>query len=88
MRCLSWSTTVARALSPQTDLIAVPDAANDGAALLVSIPRGQIDTMKATLTNAGASVRDAHLVGSHAKRHAVPSSAVPSHIVSTPARSR
>jgi chorismate mutase len=76
----NWNATVARALSPQADLIAVPDAANDGAALLVSIPRGQIDTMKATLTNAGASVRKAHLVGSHARRHTVPSSAASSHV--------
>jgi hypothetical protein len=51
----------------------VPDRAFDGAALLVSVPQGgAIDAVKSTLVKAGASVRAAALVGSHATRYRVP----------------
>lgn len=86
-----WSATAARALSPQADLIAVPDAYSEGAALLVSIAHGQIDAIKTALTKAGATLRAAYPVGSHAMRHAVPSHSAShsaSHAASHPARPR
>ena len=54
------------------EVIAVPDRAFDGAALLVSVPQGgSIETVTATLVKAGASVRATALVGSHATRYTV-----------------
>jgi hypothetical protein len=50
----------------------VPDRAFDGAALLVSVPRGTIDTVSAALVKIGASIRSSALVGSHATRYTVP----------------
>jgi hypothetical protein len=53
-------------------VIAVPDRAFDGAALLVSVPeRGSIDRVTDMLVKAGASVRASALVGSHATRYRV-----------------
>jgi hypothetical protein len=50
----------------------VPDRAFDGAALLVTLPTGvSLDTISAALVKAGASVRSAALVGSHATRYTV-----------------
>jgi hypothetical protein len=52
----------------------VPDAAFDGAALLVSVPAGRkLRDITAALVKAGASVRSTALVGSHATRYTVPS---------------
>jgi hypothetical protein len=54
------------------DFIAVPDRAFDGAALLVTLPEGVgLDRITAALVKAGASVRSAALVGSHATRYTV-----------------
>ena len=67
-----WSAQAARALAPLAEVIAVPDRGLDGAALLASIPvDGAIglDTVLAALRAAGASVRSAALVGSHASRY-------------------
>jgi hypothetical protein len=51
----------------------VPDTAFDGAALLVSITGpGNLDKIRNALIEAGASVRSAALVGSHATRYTVP----------------
>jgi hypothetical protein len=50
----------------------VPDRAFDGAALLVSVPRDGIDTVRKALLDIGTSIRSAALVGSHATRYTVP----------------
>ena len=59
---------------PLAEVIAVPDRAFDGAALLVSVPAGRRPDGRSTtaLVKAGASVRSAALVGSHATRYTVP----------------
>jgi chorismate mutase len=66
-----WGPGVSRALDSSTEVIAVPDRAFDGAALLVSVPKGGIDALTAVLVKAGASVRSKALVGSHATRYTV-----------------
>ena len=54
------------------DFIAVPDRAFDGAALLVTLPKDMnLETIGAALVKAGATVRSAALVGSHATRYTV-----------------
>jgi len=70
VRVAGWGPAVSRALDP-IDVVAVPDRAFDGAALLVSVPKGQIDTLASALVKAGASVRSKALVGSHATRYTV-----------------
>ena len=73
VRVAGWNADVARALSPLAEIVAVPDAAFDGAALLVSIGGGRpISGVIAALVAAGASVRSQALVGSHAARYTVP----------------
>ncbi|MCK0197878.1 chorismate mutase [Ancylobacter sp. 6x-1] len=69
-----WSANAARAVAPLADVIAVPDRGLDGAALLVSVPvagvgAGGLEKILAALRAAGASVRSAALVGSHASRY-------------------
>jgi hypothetical protein len=60
-------------VSALAEIIAVPDSAFDGAALLVSVPPGgELTQIKDALVKAGASVRSAALVGSHATRYTVP----------------
>jgi chorismate mutase len=71
VRVSGWGPAVARALDPSTEVIAVPDRAFDGAALLASVPQGGVDALIASLVNAGASVRAKTLVGSHARRYMV-----------------
>jgi chorismate mutase len=71
IRVSGWGPTVARSLDSSTEVIAVPDSAFDGAALLVSVPQGRIDVLAGLLVNAGASVRSKALVGSHARRYTV-----------------
>jgi chorismate mutase len=73
VRVSGWSADVARALSPFSEIIAVPDKASDGAALLVSIPGpGGLDKITSALIAAGASVRSSALVGGHATRYTMP----------------
>jgi len=72
MRVSGWSATAVRALAEFADVIAVPDRAFDGAALLVSAAHGGIDTVSAALVKSGASIRSSALVGSHATRYTVP----------------
>jgi hypothetical protein len=65
VRVAGWSAKAAKAIG--SDVVAVPDEAFDGAALLVSIPQG--GTIAATtdaLVKAGTA-----LVGSHATRYRV-----------------
>ncbi|MBZ0141260.1 MAG: hypothetical protein K8H87_16065, partial [Pseudorhodoplanes sp.] len=58
------------------DIVALPDGAFDGAALLVSVPEGRtLDQITQALVKAGASVRSCALVGSHATRYTVAGSA-------------
>jgi chorismate mutase len=72
IRVAGWSTATAHALGPLAEVVAVPDRAFDGAALLVSVPPdGRIDRIIDTLVQAGASVRSSALVGSHASRYRV-----------------
>lgn len=71
VRVAGWGPAVSRALDPQAEVVAVPDRAFDGAALLVSVPKGGIDALAATMVKAGASVRSKALVGSHATRYIV-----------------
>ena len=59
------------------DVIAVPDRAFDGAALLVSVERGGIKAVSDALVKIGASIRSAALVGSHATRYTVPTKKSP-----------
>jgi chorismate mutase len=69
IRVSGWSHTVSRAL--HAEVLAVPDSAFDGAALLISVPKGGIDAVTDALVKAGASVRSKALVGSHATRYTV-----------------
>src|SRR5436190_10475998 len=72
VRVSGWGAQIARALSPLAEIIAVPDTAFDGAALLVSATgAGSLETITAALIAAGATVRSSALVGSHATRYTV-----------------
>jgi hypothetical protein len=78
IRVSGWNAESARALSPLAEVVAVPDTAFDGAALLVSITaESSLDSIKAALIAAGASVRSSALVGSHARRYTVPPNGTP-----------
>jgi chorismate mutase len=72
VRVSGWGAHAAQALTAEADFIAAPDRAFDGAALLLTLPKDKsLDTVKATLVKAGATVRSAALVGSHATRYTV-----------------
>ncbi|HXX08005.1 MAG TPA: chorismate mutase [Pseudolabrys sp.] len=72
IRVSGWGASAAQALSAFTNFIAVPDRAFDGAALLVTLPKGtSLQTVTAALVKAGATVRSSALVGSHATRYTV-----------------
>ena len=72
VRVSGWNAEIARALSPLAEIVAVPDIAFDGAALLVSVSGASgLEKTKAALIEAGASVRSSALVGSHATRYTV-----------------
>ena len=75
MRVSGWSATAVRALAAFADVIAVPDRAFDGAALLVSLAHDTVDAVDAALVKSGASIRSSALVGSHARRYTVPNKA-------------
>jgi len=73
MRVSGWRAASVNAVTKTAaDIVAVPDQAFDGAALLVSVPRGGIDAVTKALVGIGASIRSAALVGSHATRYTVP----------------
>ena len=72
MRVSGWSAAAVQSLAELADVIAVPDQAFDGAALLVSLPHGSVDAVAAALVKSGASIRSSALVGSHATRYTVP----------------
>src|SRR3954451_12238651 len=72
VRVSGWNAEVARALSPLAEILAVPDTAFDGAALLVSAAADDsVEKIKSALVEAGASLRSSALVGSHARRYTV-----------------
>jgi len=72
VRVSGWGATPAQSLSTLADFIAVPDRAFDGAALLVTLPKDTpLETISAALVKAGATVRSATLVGSHATRYTI-----------------
>ena len=72
IRVSGWGAAQAQALSALADFIAVPDRAFDGAALLVTLPAAvSLESVSEVLVNAGATVRSAALVGSHATRYTV-----------------
>jgi chorismate mutase len=72
VRVSGWNADIARAVAPLAEIVAVPDTAFDGAALLVSVASGGFEKIKLALVKAGASVRSSALVGSHATRYRVP----------------
>jgi chorismate mutase len=75
IRVSGWNADIARALSPLAEIVAVPDTAFDGAALLASITgEASLDKVTSALIKVGASVRSTALVGSHATRYTIPSS--------------
>jgi hypothetical protein len=71
MRVSGWSAASINAVASLADVIAVPDSAFDGAALLVSVPQGGIGAVSGALVGIGASIRSTALVGSHANRYTV-----------------
>ena len=71
MRVSGWSASAVRAVAEFADVVAVPDRAFDGAALLLSVPHGGVDALTAVLVKSGASIRSSALVGSHATRYTI-----------------
>jgi len=72
IRVSGWNADVSRAVSPLADVIAVPDTAFDGAALLASISgKDGLTRLTEALIAAGASIRSTAFVGSHAARYTV-----------------
>jgi chorismate mutase len=72
MRVSGWSAAAVNTVAALADVIAVPDRAFDGAALLVSVERGGIGAVADALVKIGASIRSSALVGSHATRYTMP----------------
>ncbi|HEX4040102.1 MAG TPA: chorismate mutase [Xanthobacteraceae bacterium] len=72
LRVSGWNAAAVNAIAAFADVIAVPDRAFDGAALLISVDRGGIDAVTAPLLKIGVSIRSSALVGSHARRYTVP----------------
>src|SRR5499426_7289 len=72
VRVAGWGPGPARAIGELAEVIAVPDRAFDGAALLISVPHGgSLAAIMDALVKASASVRSSALVGSHATRYTV-----------------
>jgi hypothetical protein len=71
MRVSGWRAQSAGALATIAEVIAMPDRAFDGAALLVSVPHGGVDAVRKALVGIGATIRASALVGSHATRYTV-----------------
>jgi chorismate mutase len=72
VRVSGWKASSVGTIAELADVIAVPDRAFDGAALLVSVERGGIKAVSDALVSIGASIRSTALVGSHATRYTVP----------------
>jgi chorismate mutase len=72
VRVSGWRAGAGRAVAALAEVVAVPDSAFDGAALLVSLPTGaKLKDVTDALVQTGASVRSSALVGSHATRYTV-----------------
>jgi chorismate mutase len=72
VRVAGWNALAAREVGLVAEVLAVPDRAFDGAALLLSIPPGgSIEAVTGLLVKSGASVRSSTLVGSHATRYRI-----------------
>ena len=72
VRVAGWGTAAAHAIGSIAEVVALPDKAFDGAALLISVPQDKgIEPVTKALVKAGASVRATALVGSHATRYRV-----------------
>jgi len=71
VRVSGWSAASVNSIAALADVVAVPDRAFDGAALLVSVERGGIKAVSKALVDIGASIRATALVGSHATRYTV-----------------
>src|SRR5271157_1263126 len=63
MRMTGWNAAAVNAVAPLADVIAVPDRAFDGAALLVSVEGDGISAVADALLGVGASIRSRALVG-------------------------
>jgi chorismate mutase len=72
VRVSGWKASSVGTIAELADIIAVPDRAFDGAALLVSVERGGIKAVSDALVGIGASIRSTALVGSHATRYTMP----------------
>jgi chorismate mutase len=72
MRISGWNAASINTVASLADVIAVPDRAFDGAALLVSVGRGGIKAVSKALVGIGGSIRSTALVGSHATRYTMP----------------
>ncbi len=72
VRVAGWNAASVNSVAEHADVVAVPDRAFDGAALLVSVERGDIKAVEKALVKIGASIRSTALVGSHATRYTVP----------------
>ena len=77
IRLSGWNARAAKQAAALGEVIAVPDTAFDGAALLMSIPAGKrIEEATSALVQCGASVRSVTPVGSHARQHRMPADRV------------
>jgi chorismate mutase len=78
VRVAGWGPRPAQALASLAEAAAAPDRSFDGAVLLIPVPQGRsLDDIIGALVNAGASVRNCTLVGSHASRYMVSADARP-----------
>jgi hypothetical protein len=76
VRLSGWNARVAQQAATLGEVIAVPDTAFDGVALLISMPEGKrIEEATSALVQCGASLRSATLVGSHARQYRIPADA-------------
>ena len=71
VRVSGWNAASVNSIAALADVVAVPDRAFDGAALLVSVERGGIKAVEKALVKIGASIRSTALVGSPATRYTV-----------------
>jgi chorismate mutase len=72
VRVAGWGPGPARAIGELAEVVAVPDRAFDGAALMISVRQGgNLAAITGALVKAGTSVRSSALVGSHATRYTV-----------------
>ncbi|HEX4411437.1 MAG TPA: chorismate mutase [Xanthobacteraceae bacterium] len=75
LRVSGWKAAAINAIAALADVVAVPDSAFDGAALLISAEKGRIGAVTDALLKVGASIRSSALVGGHATRYTMPAKA-------------